>query len=169
AVFPGIQGGPLMHVIAAKAVAFKEALDDSFKVYQEQIVANAKVVSQILVEKGFRIVSGGTSNHLVLVDLRQKSLTGKQAEGLLEDVGITLNKNAIPYDPESPFVTSGVRIGTPSVTSRGMKEKEMSRIAHMISDVLSDPNDKGIYTNVKREVQALSLEFPLYPILDHLV
>ncbi|MBI60636.1 serine hydroxymethyltransferase [bacterium] len=167
AVFPGIQGGPLMHVIAAKAVAFKEALADEFKVYQEQIVANTKVISQILAEKGFRIVSGGTNNHLILVDLRLKGLTGKQAEAFLEDVGITLNKNAIPYDPESPFVTSGIRIGTSSVTTRGMKEKEMSRIAHMISDILSDPNDKGVYNNVKRDVQALTAEFPLYSVLDH--
>ncbi|RAP25875.1 serine hydroxymethyltransferase [Candidatus Marinamargulisbacteria bacterium SCGC AG-333-B06] len=169
AVFPGIQGGPLMHVIAAKAVAFKEALADDFKIYQEQIVSNTKVISQILIEKGFRIVSDGTSNHLILVDLRQKSLTGKKAEELLEDVGITLNKNAIPYDPESPFVTSGVRIGTSSVTARGMKEKEMSRIAHMISDILSNPNNKTVYNDVKRSVQSITAEFPLYPSLDHLV
>ena len=169
AVFPGIQGGPLMHVIAAKAVAFKEALEPDFVTYQEQIVANTKVISQTLIEKGFRIVSGGTNNHLVLVDLQSKSLTGKKAEELLEAVGITLNKNAIPYDLESPFVTSGIRIGTASVTSRGMKEKEMSRIAHMISDILSKPSDKMIYNDVKREVQALTAEFPLYPTLDHLV
>ncbi len=169
AVFPGIQGGPLMHVIAAKAVAFKEALEPDFVTYQEQIVANTKVISQTLIEKGFRIVSGGTNNHLVLVDLQPKSLTGKKAEELLEAVGITLNKNAIPYDPESPFVTSGIRIGTASVTSRGMKEKEMSRIAHMISDILSKPSDKIIYNDVKRDVQALTAEFPLYPTLDHLV
>jgi len=169
AVFPGTQGGPLMHVIAAKGVAFKEALSDSFKVYQEQIVANTKVISQILIEKGFRIVSGGSSNHLVLVDLQPKSLTGKKAEELLESVGITLNKNAIPYDPESPFVTSGIRIGTSSVTTRGMKEKEMSLIAHMIADILSNPNDKTVYNDVKRSVQALTAEFPLYPSLDHLV
>jgi len=169
AVFPGIQGGPLMHVIAAKAVAFKEALEPDFVTYQEQIVANTKVISQTLIEKGFRIVSGGTNNHLVLVDLQPKSLTGKKAEELLEAVGITLNKNAIPYDPESPFVTSGIRIGTASVTSRGMKEKDMSRIAHMISDILSKPSDKVIYNDVKRDVQALTAEFPLYPTLDHLV
>ncbi|MAQ64469.1 serine hydroxymethyltransferase [bacterium] len=169
AVFPGIQGGPLMHVIAAKAVAFKEALEADFKQYQEQIVANTKVISQTLIEKGFRIVSGGTNNHLVLVDLQLKSLTGKKAEEILESVGITLNKNAIPYDPESPFVTSGIRIGSASVTSRGMKETEMCRIAHMISDILSDPQDKTVYNNIKRDVQALTAEFPLYPTLDHLV
>ncbi len=169
AVFPGIQGGPLMHVIAAKAVAFKEALEVDFKQYQEQIVANTKVISQTLIEKGFRIVSGGTNNHLVLVDLQPKSLTGKKAEEILESVGITLNKNAIPYDPESPFVTSGIRIGSASVTSRGMKETEMCRIAHMISDILSDPQDKTVYNNIKRDVQALTAEFPLYPTLDHLV
>jgi glycine hydroxymethyltransferase len=168
AVFPGIQGGPLMHVIAAKAVAFKEAMDPSFKAYQEQIVSNAQVMSQTLSTNGFRIVSGGTSNHLVLVDLRSKKLTGKVAERILEDVGITLNKNAIPYDPESPFVTSGIRIGTSSVTSRGMKEKEMGEIALMISDVLSNTDNELLMTKTKQQIQTLCSQFPLYPEFNDL-
>ena len=163
AVFPGTQGGPLMHVIAAKAVAFKEAMDPSFKAYQEQIIANSQVMAQVLSSNGLRIVSGGTSNHLVLVDLRSKELTGKVAEKVLEDVGITLNKNAIPYDPESPFVTSGIRIGTSSVTTRGMKEKEMEEIAQMISDVLSDPENEELQNKIKQQVQSLCSQFPLYP------
>ena len=166
AVFPGTQGGPLMHVIAAKAVAFKEAMSKEFKLYQEQIIANSKVIAQTLTEKGFRIVSGGTKNHLVLVDLRPKSLTGKVAEALLEETGITVNKNAIPFDPESPFVTSGIRIGVSSVTTRGMKEKEMSLIAHMIADVLSNPDDKNIQTSVANDVLELTKNFPLYSELN---
>tara|TARA_A100001015_G_scaffold311643_1_gene415291 strand:- start:434 stop:1708 length:1275 start_codon:yes stop_codon:yes gene_type:complete len=166
AIFPGTQGGPLMHVIAAKAVAFKEALSTDFKLYQEQIIANSKVIAQTLTEKGFRIVSGGTKNHLVLVDLRPKSLTGKVAEALLEETGITVNKNAIPFDPESPFVTSGIRIGVSSVTTRGMKEKEMSLIAHMIADVLSNPNDKEIRESVAKDVLKVTQDFPLYSELD---
>lgn len=168
AVFPGTQGGPLMHVIAAKAVAFKEAMSSSFKAYQEQIIANSQVMSQILSSNGFRIVSGGTSNHLVLVDLRSKKLTGKVAEKVLEDVGITLNKNAIPYDPESPFVTSGIRIGTSSVTSRGMKEKEMEEIAQLISDALSDPENESLKNKIKQNVQSLCSQFPLYPEFNEL-
>ena len=168
AVFPGTQGGPLMHVIAAKAVAFKEALDPSFKEYQEQIISNAQVMAQGLSANGFRIVSGGTSNHLVLVDLRSKKLTGKDAERILEDVGITLNKNAIPYDPESPFVTSGIRIGTSSVTSRGMKEKEMGEIASMIAAVLSDIDNESLMTKTKQQIQTLCSQFPLYSELNDL-
>lgn len=168
AVFPGIQGGPLMHVIAAKAVAFKEAMEPSFKSYQEQIISNAQVMAQGLSTNGFRIVSGGTSNHLVLVDLRSKKLTGKVAERLLEDVGITLNKNAIPYDPESPFVTSGIRIGTSSVTSRGMKEKEMGEIALMISEVLSNTDNESLMTKIKQQIQTLCSQFPLYSELNDL-
>ena len=166
AVFPGMQGGPLMHVIAAKAIAFKQALSPDFISYQEQVVANAKVISQTLTDNGFRIVSGGTNNHLVLVDLRPKSLTGKVADKLLDSVNITVNKNAIPYDPESPFVTSGIRIGTPSVTTRGMKEKEMDAIAQMIADILSNPDNKDVENDVKRRVQALTAQFPLYTELD---
>ncbi len=169
AVFPGSQGGPLMHVIAAKAVAFKEALLPEFSRYQEQVVANAKVMGQSLTERGFRIVSGGTNNHLVLVDLRPKGLTGKVAETVLDDVGITVNKNAIPFDPESPFVTSGIRIGTPSLTSRGMKEKEMDSVASMISDVLTNPEDVKVAEDVKQQVMALTQAFPLYPELNPLI
>ena len=165
AVFPGTQGGPLMHVIAAKAVAFKEALKPEFKQYQEQIVANAAVMAQVLSEQGVRIVSGGTSNHLVLVDLRSKSLTGKVAEALLESAGITLNKNSIPFDPESPFVTSGIRIGTSSVTTRGMKEKEISQIAIMIGTILSNPNDTALHADIRKQVLDLTEQFPLYPEL----
>ena len=132
AIFPGIQGGPLMHIVAAKAVAFKEALDPSFKVYQQQVVANAKVFAQALTQKGYRIVSGGTDNHLFMVDLRPKNITGKDMATLLDHVQITVNKNLIPFDTEAPTVTSGVRIGTPAVTTRGMKEKEMHRIADLI-------------------------------------
>ncbi len=169
AVFPGTQGGPLMHVISAKAVAFKEALSDSFKSYQEQIVANTQVISQSLIERGFRIVSGGTNNHLILLDLRSKNLTGKVAEALLEEVGITLNKNSIPYDPESPFVTSGIRIGTSSVTSRGMKEKEMSEIGSIMANVLSEPNNQTVKNSSIQLVKELTDNFPLYPELDALV
>jgi len=132
AVFPGMQGGPLMHIIAAKAVCFKEALSDEFKEYQKQIVKNAKVLSESLIEKGFDIVSGGTDNHLMLLDLRKFNLTGKELEHRLDEVGITANKNTIPDDPQSPFVTSGLRIGTPAVTSRGMKEDDMVKIAELI-------------------------------------
>ena len=132
AVFPGMQGGPLMHIIAAKAVCFKEALSDEFKEYQKQIVKNAKVLSESLIEKGFDIVSGGTDNHLMLLDLRKFNLTGKELEHRLDEVGITANKNTIPDDPQSPFVTSGLRIGTPAVTSRGMKEDDMIKIAELI-------------------------------------
>jgi len=133
AIFPGIQGGPLMHVIAAKAVSFKEALEDEFKEYQKQVLKNAKALAEALKSKGFKLVSDGTDNHLMLVDLRNKGLTGKKAEALLDEVGITTNKNTIPFDPESPFVTSGLRIGTPAVTTRGMKEADMEKIAEIIS------------------------------------
>ncbi|MDC0036961.1 serine hydroxymethyltransferase [bacterium] len=169
AVFPGIQGGPLMHVIAAKAVALKEAMSDEFKRYQEQLVANAKIIAQVLAEKEFRIVSGGTNNHLVLVDLQSKGITGKVAEAVLESVGITVNKNAVPFDPESPFVTSGIRIGTASLTSRGMKESDMSDVATMIADILSNPEDETVQSRVKRDVQALTASFPLYTEFDHLI
>ncbi len=168
-VFPGTQGGPLMHVIAAKAVAFKEAMQDEFRAYQEQLVANAKVMSQILTEKGLRIVSGGTNNHLVLVDLRPLKLTGKVAELALDECGITVNKNSIPFDTESPFVTSGIRIGMSAVTSRGMVEKEMDLIANMIMDILSDPDNQTVKDNVKLRVRGLTEQFPLYPELTYLI
>ena len=139
-IFPGIQGGPLMHVIAAKAVSFKEALMPEFKVYQEQVIKNAKKLEEELIKRDFNLVSGGTDNHLILIDLRTKNITGKDAEKLLDDIGITVNKNTIPFDPESPFVTSGIRIGTPAVTTRGMKEEEMVEIAEIIDMIISDSN-----------------------------
>ncbi len=160
AVFPGTQGGPLMHIIAAKAVAFGEALTDEFKCYQQQIVKNASALSQELTSLGFRIVSGGTDNHLMLVDLRPFDLTGKEMEKRMDDVHITANKNTIPNDPQSPFVTSGIRLGTPAVTSRGFKEEEMKLIAHWIKLVATDfENQKD---KVSAEVQALCEKFPIY-------
>ncbi len=161
-IFPGIQGGPLMHIIAAKAVAFKEALSPEYKEYQKQVVKNAKALSNTLTKGGLRIVSGGTDNHLMLVDLRPKGVTGKAAEEALEKAGITCNKNAIPNDPEKPFITSGVRLGTPSVTARGMKEKEVEQIAGMILKVLENINDEDKIAEVKKEVLQLTEKFPLY-------
>ena len=162
AIFPGIQGGPLMHIIAAKAVAFKEALLPEFKEYQKQVVKNAKAMADALVKGGLRIVSGGTDNHLMLVDLRAKGVTGKQAEESLEKAGITCNKNAIPNDPEKPFITSGVRLGTPAITARGMKEDEAVKIAEMIIKVLENVNDAAKIAEVKNEVLKLTEKFPLY-------
>lgn len=160
AIFPGIQGGPLMHIIAAKAVCFKEALSDEFKEYQNQIVKNAKALSGALIKNGFDLVAGGTDNHLMLLDLRSMPITGKQAEHMLDEVGITANKNAIPFDPEKPFVTSGVRLGTPAVTSRGMKEENMAEIAELISLTLKefDANKDGVASRVR----ALCDKYPLY-------
>jgi len=143
-VFPGIQGGPLMHVIAAKAVALKEALKSEFKEYQAQILKNAKALAQSLQEKGYRIVSGGTDNHLLLVDLRSKGITGKQAQEILGKVNITVNKNLIPYDPQSPFLTSGIRLGTPAVTTRGMKEEDMEKIADFIDKALNARDEEDL-------------------------
>ena len=162
AIFPGIQGGPLMHIIAAKAVAFKEALSPEFKEYQKQVVKNAKAMADALVKGGLRIVSGGTDNHLMLVDLRAKGVTGKQAEESLEKAGITCNKNAIPNDPEKPFITSGVRLGTPAITARGMKEDESVKIAEMIIKVLENVNDDEKIAEVRNEVLKLTEKFPLY-------
>ena len=162
AIFPGIQGGPLMHIIAAKAVAFKEALSPEFKEYQKQVVKNAKAMADALVKGGLRIVSGGTDNHLMLVDLRPKGVTGKLAEESLEKSGITCNKNAIPNDPEKPFITSGVRLGTPAITARGMKEDEAVKIAEMIIKVLENINDDEKIAEVKNEVLKLTEKFPLY-------
>jgi glycine hydroxymethyltransferase len=160
AVFPGIQGGPLMHIIAAKAVCLKEALSQEFKEYQKNIVKNAKALSSALMENGFDLVSGGTDNHLMLLDLRNMPITGKEAEHMLDEVGITANKNAIPFDPEKPFVTSGVRIGTPAVTSRGMKEEDMKEIADLIALTLKD--FEGSKEEVKKRVQTLCDKYPLY-------
>ena len=161
-VFPGIQGGPLMHIIAAKAVAFKEALSPEFKIYQKQVAKNARALSKELVKGGLRIVSGGTDNHLMLVDLRPKGVTGKLAEEKLEEAGITCNKNAIPNDPEKPFITSGIRLGTPAITARGMKEEEAVKIGQMILKVLENINDSEKIKEVKNEVLKLTERFPLY-------
>ncbi len=162
AVFPGAQGGPLMHVIAAKAVALKEAMTDEFKKYQEQIVKNAKTLAETLVSEGLRLVTGGTDNHLMLVDLRPFKITGNIAEKALERAGITVNKNTIPFDPEKPTVTSGIRVGTPAVTTRGMKEPEMVKIGKLISKVLKNPDDENVIARVRGEVQELCDSFPLY-------
>lgn len=162
AVFPGMQGGPLMHVIAAKAVCFKEAMTEEFKDYAAQIVKNAKTLAETLMEEGLRLVSGGTDNHLMLVDLRPFGITGNIAESALEKAGITVNKNTIPFDPEKPTVTSGIRIGTPAVTTRGMKEPEMKRIGKLIAEVLRNPDKDSIIEKVRREVKELTESFPLY-------
>ncbi len=161
-IFPGIQGGPLMHVIAAKAVALKEALTPEFRDYQKQVVKNAAKLADSLAGKGFRIVSGGTDNHLMLVDLTPKGLTGKEAEEALDRAGITVNKNGIPFDTKSPFITSGIRIGTPAVTTRGMKEEEMEMIASFIHDVLEDVENLSLQERVKGEVKKLCERFPIY-------
>lgn len=165
AVFPGIQGGPLMHVIAAKAVAFKEAMAPEFKEYQGRVIENARTLVDILTQRGVRVVSGGTDNHLLLLDLQNRAVTGKTAEASLDEVGITVNKNAIPFDPESPFVTSGIRIGTPAVTTRGMGISEMTTIAGLIDDVISDPNNASLKKRVNAAVVELNRNFPLYPEL----
>jgi len=162
-MFPGTQGGPLEHVIAAKAVSFKEALEPSFKVYCRQIITNAQTLANAISGYGFEIVSGGTDNHLMLVDLRSRNLTGKVAEKVLDVAGITVNKNTVPKETQSPFVTSGIRIGTPAVTTRGMKEPEMTRIAELINTVLSAPEDRAVADRVRDEVRALTGRFPLYP------
>ena len=161
-IFPGIQGGPLVHIIAAKAVAFKEALSPEYKKYQEQVAKNAKILSEELVKGGLRIVSGGTDNHLMLVDLRPMGVTGKLAEAKLEEAGITCNKNAIPNDPEKPFVTSGIRLGTPAITARGFKEEETRQVAQFILTVLGNINDSEKIAQVKEQVLKLTEKFPLY-------
>ena len=161
-IFPGIQGGPLMHVIGAKAVAFKEAQSSSFKTYQNRVVENAKALAEFLMKNGIRLLSGGTDNHMMLLDLRNLDITGKAAEEALDRVKITVNKNTIPFDERGPFVTSGIRIGTPVLTSRGMKRKEMEIIAKLIARVLTHPDDKDIVGTVSSEVQELCQAFPLY-------
>ena len=162
AVFPGNQGGPLMHVIAAKAVAFAEALLPEFKEYQQQVLANAQILSQVIQDRGYSIVSGGTDNHLVLVDLINKDITGKEADATLHQANITVNKNAVPNDPRSPFVTSGLRLGTPAVTTRGFKEQEMRLVANWVADVLDTIHDESVIAHVKEQVLCLSREFPVY-------
>jgi glycine hydroxymethyltransferase len=163
AVFPGVQGGPLMHIIAAKAVCFKEAFEPAFVDYQKQIVANAKRLAAGLTAAGYRLVSGGTDNHLMLVDVFSKGLTGKAAEAALGKAGITVNKNAIPFDKNPPMVASGIRVGTPAITSRGMREPEMDVIAEFIARVLAAPDDDGVAAAVREKVEALCRKFPLYP------
>ncbi|MCR4440667.1 MAG: serine hydroxymethyltransferase [Peptococcaceae bacterium] len=162
AVFPGIQGGPLMHVIAAKAVALKEAMEPAFRRYQEQIVRNAGALVEALKDRGFRLVSGGTDNHLLLVDLRNKNITGKEAEKALDEAGVTVNKNMIPFDPQSPFTTSGIRIGTPAVTTRGMKEPEMQKIAEIIDLIITGRNDPASKEKARKMVKELVSSFPLF-------
>ena len=161
-IFPGIQGGPLMHVIAAKAVALGEALQPEFKVYAQQIIDNAKALAAALQDKGLTIVSGGTDTHVMLVDVRNTGLTGKEAEHLLDEVGITCNKNTIPFDPASPFVTSGIRLGTPALTTRGLQVKDMEEIADIIAAVLKNPEDKAVHEDASKRVAALCEAYPLY-------
>lgn len=162
AIFPGIQGGPLMHVIAGKAVAFKEAMAPEFKVYQQQVVKNADVLARTLIQRGLRIVSGGTQSHVMLVDLRAKKITGKEAEAILGSAHMTTNKNAIPNDPEKPFVTSGIRLGSPAMTTRGFKEAEAAKVGELIADVLDQPHDAATIERVKAEVKKLTDAFPVY-------
>jgi glycine hydroxymethyltransferase len=162
AIFPGIQGGPLMHVIAGKAVAFQEALQPAFKAYQEQVVANARVLAETLVERGLRIVSGRTESHVMLVDLRPKGLTGKEAEGVLGAAHMTCNKNGIPNDPQKPMVTSGIRLGSPAFTTRGFREEQARQTAHLIADVLDRPHDEANIAAVRDKVAALTAAFPVY-------
>ncbi len=162
AVFPGLQGGPLMHVIAGKAVAFKEALMPEFKVYQEQVLKNAEVMAKTLISRGLRIVSGRTESHLMLVDLIAKNITGRDAENALHSGNLTCNKNAIPNDPQTPFVTSGIRLGTPAMTTRGFKEAEVEQVGNLLADVIDSPQDLAVLSRVREEVRALTSAFPVY-------
>lgn len=165
AVFPGTQGGPLMHVIAAKAVCFQEALQPDFKAYQAQVIKNAQAMAKTFMARGIKLVSGGTDNHLTLLNLTDKNLTGKAVEEALDHVGITTNKNTVPNETQSPFVTSGIRIGTPAMTSRGLKEDDMSHVANLIADIIDNLTDETVYARVAKEVLALTQKFPLYPEL----
>jgi glycine hydroxymethyltransferase len=162
-VFPGVQGGPLMHIIAAKAVCFKEALEPAFAAYQKQIVANAARLAKVLSDSGFRLVSGGTDNHLMLVDVFSKGITGKAAEAALGKAGITVNKNAIPFDQNPPMVASGIRVGTPAVTSRGLREADMDVVGELIARALKAPDDDAALAMIRAEVERLCRKFPLYP------
>jgi glycine hydroxymethyltransferase len=164
-VIPGIQGGPLMHVIAGKAVAFREALQPSFESYAKQVILNARALSAALTGSGYNVVSGGTDNHLMLLDLRNRTLTGKEAQEALDLAGITVNKNGVPFDDKSPLITSGIRIGTPALTTRGMKEPEMKLVAGFIDTVLRNTGKTQVYATVAAEVERLCLQFPLYPEL----
>ena len=161
-IFPGIQGGPLMHVIAAKAVAFKEALSPDFVTYQKQVIANAQCLAKFLIDQGYKIVSGGTDTHLMLVDLCPQDITGKDAEAALEKAGITVNKNTVPFETRSPFVTSGIRIGTPALTTRGMKENEMLKIGEMIVQTLEKVEDDSFHAETRKKVRELCDQFPLH-------
>jgi glycine hydroxymethyltransferase len=161
-VFPGIQGGPLMHVIAAKAVAFKEALEPAFTTYQQQVVKNAQAMANTLIARGYKIVSGGTQNHLMLVDMIGREVSGKDAEAALGQAHITVNKNSVPNDPRSPFVTSGLRLGTPAITTRGYMEADTVELANWIADVLDAPNDEGVIARVREGVTKQCRKFPLY-------
>ncbi|SDD10210.1 serine hydroxymethyltransferase [Niabella drilacis] len=166
AVFPGMQGGPLEHIIAAKAVAFGEILSDDWKTYGKQIIANAQAMAKAFVDKGYKLISDGTDNHLMLIDLRNKNLTGKKAQETLDKAHITLNKNAVPFDDKSPFVTSGIRVGVPAVTTRGMKEADVTQVAELIDKVLMNADDENVIASVKEEVKAFMQQFPLYPELS---
>jgi glycine hydroxymethyltransferase len=165
AVFPGMQGGPLEHVIAAKAVAFGEILDPSFKTYQQQVQINAQTIAKAFTDKGYHLISGGTDNHLMLIDLRNKNITGKKAQETLDRAHITLNKNSVPYDDKSPFVTSGIRVGVPAVTTRGLNAEHMQTVADFIDKVLMNADDEGVVASVKNDVKAFMAQFPLYPEL----
>ena len=162
AVFPGSQGGPLMHVVAAKAICFKEALDPEFKIYTKQVMDNAKLMAETIMSRGIDVVSGGTENHIILVDLRSKNITGKDAEKALGSVNITANKNTVPNDPQSPFVTSGIRLGTPAVTTRGFKNKEIVDISNWICDIVLDMENKDLKKEIKNKVAELCSRFPVY-------
>ncbi|MGP1958251.1 MAG: serine hydroxymethyltransferase [Arsenophonus sp.] len=162
AVFPGVQGGPLMHVIAGKAIAFKEAMTSEFKIYQQQVVKNAKIMVEVFINRGYKIVSSGTENHLFLIDLINKGITGKEADAALCDANITVNKNTIPNDPNGPFITSGIRIGSPAITRRGFKEKESAELANWICNILDKIDDKNIIKNIKRKVLLICQQFPVY-------
>jgi glycine hydroxymethyltransferase len=165
AVFPGTQGGPLEHVIAAKAIAFGEILDPSFKIYQQQVQLNAQTIAKAFTDKGYHLISGGTDNHLMLIDLRNKNITGKKAQETLDRAHITLNKNSVPFDDKSPFVTSGIRVGVPAITTRGMKTEHMQIVADMIDKVLMNADDEQVISSVKEEVKSFMQQFPLYPEL----
>jgi glycine hydroxymethyltransferase len=164
-VIPGIQGGPLMHVIAGKAVAFREALEPAFEAYGKQVILNARTLARTLTARGYQIISGGTDNHLMLVDLRNKDVTGKDAQEALDEAGVTVNKNAVPFDDKSPFITSGIRIGTPALTTRGMRETEMEQIGGMIDEVISNIGRTDVYRSIARRIEEMCLRFPLYPEL----
>jgi glycine hydroxymethyltransferase len=165
AVFPGTQGGPLEHIIAAKAIAFGELLSDDFTVYAKQVQSNAQAMAKAFVSRGYHIISGGTDNHLMLIDLRNKNLTGKKSQETLDKAHITLNKNAVPFDDKSPFVTSGIRVGVPAITTRGMKEQHMETVVSLIDKVLMNVDDEKIVSGVSEEIKAFMQQFPLYPEL----